>query len=404
LNFSRALTQRQRWVYILILGGMMAMQPFALDPYLPAAPSIAATFMAPDAQIQLTMSALTLGFALGQMITGPLSDALGRKRPIIVAAALYVVACIVVMTAPNLIVFAIGRVLQGVAGASIQVVGNAIMRDLYAGAALMKMMSRVFLIQALSWFVGPLGATLLLDVVDWRVMTGIIAIYGAILLTAATRVLTETLPGASRTEHGGVRAMASRFAHVLKDRPYLGIVLIGVLNSTALFGYLSVMPFVYQNRFGFDGSQYGYFFVLNSASAYIGVQVIAWLAKKFELKWVVLGVLVAQVGVGGLVLIAGLIDAPFLVLQAALMTFTFFMGGSFAPMGTMALTRHGDEAGTAAALNMVAGSLGSTLAAPLYANLGSTSSIGLGVMLICLYALAILVMFAVVRPRQLAAT
>jgi hypothetical protein len=70
----------------------------------------------------------------------------------------------------------------------------------------------------------------------------------------------------------------------------------------------------------------------------------------------------------------------------------------------MALTRHGDEAGTAAALNMVAGSLGSTLAAPLYANLGSTSSIGLGVMLICLYALAILVMFAVVRPRQLAAT
>ncbi|MEY3537418.1 MAG: hypothetical protein RL645_232 [Actinomycetota bacterium] len=404
MNSTRTLTQRQRWVYILILGGMMAMQPFALDPYLPAAPSIAATFMAPDAQIQLTMSALTLGFALGQMITGPLSDALGRKRPIIVAAALYVVACIVVMTAPNLIVFAIGRVLQGVAGASIQVVGNAIMRDLYAGAALMKMMSRVFLIQALSWFVGPLGATLLLDVVDWRVMTGIIAIYGAILLTAATRVLTETLPGASRTEHGGVRAMASRFAHVLKDRPYLGIVLIGVLNSTALFGYLSVMPFVYQNRFGFDGSQYGYFFVLNSASAYIGVQVIAWLAKKFELKWVVLGVLVAQVGVGGWVLLAGLTDAPFLVLQAALMTFTFFMGGSFAPMGTMALTRHGDEAGTAAALNMVAGSLGSTLAAPLYANLGSTSSIGLGVMLICLYALAILVMFAVVRPRQLAAT
>lgn len=403
MNSTRTLTQRQRWVYILILGGMMAMQPFALDPYLPAAPSIAATFMAPDAQIQLTMSALTLGFALGQMITGPLSDALGRKRPIIVAAALYVIACIVVMTAPNLIVFAIGRVLQGVAGASIQVVGNAIMRDLYAGAALMKMMSRVFLIQALSWFVGPLGATLLLDVVDWRVMTGIIAIYGAILLTAATRVLTETLPGASRTEHGGVRAMASRFAHVLKDRPYLGIVLIGVLNSTALFGYLSVMPFVYQNRFGFDGSQYGYFFVLNSASAYIGVQVIAWLAKKFELKWVVLGVLVAQVGVGGWVLVAGLTDAPFLVLQAALMTFTFFMGGSFAPMGTMALTRHGEEAGTAAALNMVAGSLGSTLAAPLYANLGSTSSVGLGVMLISLFLLAILVMFAVVRPRQLAA-
>jgi DHA1 family bicyclomycin/chloramphenicol resistance-like MFS transporter len=347
------------------------------------------------------MSALTLGFALGQVITGPLSDALGRKRPIIVAAAVYVVAGIVVLISPNLIVFAVGRVLQGVAAASIQVVGNAIMRDLYAGAALMKMMSRVFLVQAASWFIGPLGATLLLNVVDWRVMTGIIAIYGAILLTAATRVLPETLPRIARTEHGGVKAMATRFAHVLKDRPYLGIVLIGVLNSTALFGYLSVMPFVYQNKFGFSGSEYGYFFVLNSASAYIGVQAIAWLAKRIQLKWVVLVILVAQITVGLLVYLAGITDAPFWALQASLMTFTFFMGGSFAPLGTLALTRHGAEAGTAAALNMVAGSLGSTLAAPLYANLGSTSSVGLGLMIMSMYFLAIGVMFAIVRPSKL---
>ena len=401
MSTANGISPRQRWVYILILGGMMAMQPFALDPYLPAAPSIAKTFMASDAQIQLTMSALTLGFALGQLITGPLSDALGRKRPIIVAAAIYVVAGVVVLTAPNLLMFAIGRVLQGMAAASIQVVGNAIMRDLYAGLALMKMMSRVFLIQALSWFIGPLGATLLLNVIDWRAMTAIIATYGAILLVAAMRVLPETLPASGRTEHGGIKAMLSRFAHVLKDRPYLGIVLVGVLNSVALFGYLSVMPFVYQNKFGFTGSQYGYFFVLNSASAYVGVQVIAYIAKHMQLKWVVLLILFAQILVGGWIYMAAMVDAPFWMLQAALMTFTFFMGGSFAPLGTLALTRHGAEAGTAAALNMVAGSLGSTLAAPMYANLGSGNTLGLGVMIMSLYVLAIGVTFVIVRPRSL---
>ena len=141
--------------------------------------------------------------------------------------------------------------------------------------------------------------------------------------------------------------------------------------------------------------------MLNSAAAYVGVQAIAWLARRIQLKWVVLVILVAQIAVGFWVYLAGTTDAPFWLLQAALMTFTFFMGGSFAPLGTLALTRHGEEAGTAAALNMVLGSLGSTLAAPLYANLGSGNSIGLGLMIMSMYFLAIGVMFAIVRPRQL---
>ena len=400
-TIASAITQRERWKYILILGGLLSMQPFALDPYLPAAPSVATTFGAPDSQVQLTMSALTLGFALGQLITGPLSDSLGRRRPIIVAAAMYVLAGILVFSAPNIVIFAVGRVLQGVSGAAIQVVGNAVMRDLYAGTALMKMMSRVFLIQALSWFIGPLGGTILLNYMSWRELTLIIGAYGLILLVVGAKYLPETLHRESRADREGLAAMLQRFGRVLRDRPYVGIVSIGVLNSVALFGYLSVMPFVYQNKFGFAGSEYGYFFVLNSASAYVGVQAIAWLARKVQLKWVVLVILVAQLAIGFTIFWAGSSNASFPTLQAALMAFTFFMGGSFAPLGTLALTRHGHEAGTAAALNMVLGSLGSTLAAPLYANLGTQNSLGLGLMIMGCYTLAIAVLFAVVRPRQL---
>lgn len=402
-HVSAVISQKERWKYILILGGLLAMQPFALDPYLPAAPAVANTFGASDSQVQLTMSALTLGFALGQLIAGPLSDSLGRRRPILIAAVLYVVAGILVFTSPNIAIFAIGRVLQGISGAAIQVVGNAVMRDLYAGTALMKMMSRVFLIQALAWFIGPLGGTLLLNFMTWRDLTLIIGAYGLILLFVGLRFLPETLHHEDRSESEGLKAMLQRFASVLRDKPYVGIVGIGMLNSIALFGYLSVMPFVYQNKFGFTGAEYGYFFVLNSASAYVGVQVLAWLSKKLQLKWLVLVILLVQSMVGASVFLAGAADAPFLVLQGLLMTFTFFMGGSFAPLGTLALTRHGHEAGTAAALNMVLGSLGSTLAAPLYANLGTQNSSGLGLMMIACYSIAFVLLFALVKPRQLEA-
>lgn len=377
------------------------MQPFALDPYLPAAPGIAEFFSAPDTQVQLTMSALTLGFAIGQLVAGPLSDSLGRKRPILIAAILYVVSATVVIFAPNILVFAIGRVLQGITGAAIQVVGNAIMRDLYSGYALMKMMSRVFLVQALSWFIGPLGGTLLMEFMDFRGVTAIIGAYGLIMLVVAMLFLPETLAKEHRGDHVGLIELFSRFRSVLRDRVYLGVVSIGMLNSIALFGYLSTMPFIYEQKFGFSGSEYGYFFVLNSLSAYVGVQVIAQIAKKVSLQWILTGILFVQIFTGLALALEAQMGASIVVVQATLMVLTFFVGGSFAPMGTLALTRHGDEAGTAAALNLVLGSVASTAAAGIFAQLSKDNTFQLGVMISICFVIALALMFFVVKPRQL---
>ena len=377
------------------------MQPFALDPYLPAAPGIAEFFSAPDTQVQLTMSALTLGFAIGQLVAGPLSDSLGRKRPILIAAFLYVLSATVVIFAPNILVFAIGRVLQGITGAAIQVVGNAIMRDLYSGYALMKMMSRVFLIQALSWFIGPLGGTLLMEFMDFRGVTAIIGAYGLIMLVVAMLFLPETLAKEHRGDHVGLIELFSRFRSVLRDRVYLGVVSIGVLNSIALFGYLSTMPFIYEQKFGFSGSEYGYFFVLNSLSAYVGVQVIAQIAKKVSLQWILTGILFVQIFTGLALALEAQMGAGIFLVQATLMVLTFFVGGSFAPMGTLALTRHGEEAGTAAALNLVLGSVASTAAAGIFAQLSKDNTFQLGVMISICFVIALALMLFVVKPRQL---
>ena len=377
------------------------MQPFALDPYLPAAPGIADFFAAPDTQVQLTLSGLTLGFALGQLLAGPLSDSLGRKRPILVAAILYVLSAAVVILAPNIFVFAIGRVLQGATGAAIQVVGNAIMRDLYSGYELMRMMSRVFLIQAMSWFIGPLGGTLLLGIMDFRGVTAVIGGYGILMLVVAYLFLPETLAKEHRGDHVGLIELFARFRSVLRDRVYLGVVSIGMLNSIALFGYLSVMPLIYEGHFGFSGEEYGYFFVLNSLSAYVGVQVIALIAKRVSLQWILTGILVIQIATGCALVLEAQAGASIVAVQITLMVFTFFIGGSFAPMGTLALTRHGEEAGTAAALNLVLGSVASTAAAGLFAQLSKDDTSQLGLMIACCFVIAVAIMFFVVKPRQL---
>ena len=395
------ITARARLKYILLLGAMLAMQPFALDPFLPAAPSIARDFAVPDSTIALTMSALTFGFALGQLIAGPLSDSLGRRRPLLLSAVVYVLAAALVLFAPNIVVFAIGRVLQGISGAAIQVVGNAVMRDLYAGAALLKMMSRVFLIQAGSWVIGPLGATLLLEIMDWRGVTAIIGAYALVVLAFAHRKLPETLPRADRADRERLGVMVRRFRNVLSDRVYLGIVLAGVANSIALFGYLTIMPVIYQGRFDLASDQYGYLFVLNSISGYVGVQVISKLSQYIPMRHLVVGIFAAQFCVGTAIAFFGTMDAPLVAVQSLLMIFVFFIAGSFTPLGTLALTRHGEEAGTAAALNMVLGSLGATLAAPIFAGLNPENTIGLGWLICGAFTLGLVSLFAVAKVREL---
>ena len=97
---SPSISQRERWKYICLIGGLQTLQPFALDPYLPSGPIIARGFDVPDSMIQLTLSALTLGFALGQLIAGPLSDSIGRRKPMLIGSALYILASF--MVAPGL--------------------------------------------------------------------------------------------------------------------------------------------------------------------------------------------------------------------------------------------------------------------------------------------------------------
>jgi MFS transporter, DHA1 family, multidrug resistance protein len=158
-----SLSSRQRLVYIIVLGALTALGPFTVDLYLPAFPAVEKDLDTSVAAIQLTLTATTIGFALGQLLVGPWSDKIGRRIPLIVATALHILASLGIIFAPDVEWVGALRVVQGIGAAGGGVVAVAMVRDLFGGLPLVRMMSRLALVSGLAPMVAPIiGSQLLL--------------------------------------------------------------------------------------------------------------------------------------------------------------------------------------------------------------------------------------------------
>ncbi|HSI92716.1 MAG TPA: MFS transporter, partial [Jiangellaceae bacterium] len=123
----------QRIRMVLVLGSLTALGPLTIDTYLPAFPAIAEHLEATESAVQLTLTGTLIGIAVGQLLVGPLSDAFGRRRPLIAAVSLHVMVSVLCALAPNVVLLGALRVLQGMAAAAGAVIAMAVVRDLFAG-------------------------------------------------------------------------------------------------------------------------------------------------------------------------------------------------------------------------------------------------------------------------------
>jgi DHA1 family bicyclomycin/chloramphenicol resistance-like MFS transporter len=399
---NSSITKRERWKYIFLIGGLQTIQPFSLDPYLPSGPIIARGFDVPDSMIQLTFSALTLGFALGQLIAGPLSDSIGRRKPMLIGSAAFVLASIFVALAPNLEMFFASRFIQGVAGAAVFVVGNAVLRDLYAGLSLLKIMSRVLLIQALAWFIGPFVGSQLLQFMDWRGVSLVIGSYAILILLTAIKFLPETLHYEDRREEI-FSGMLKRFNYVLKDRLYVGLLIISMLYGVGLWSYLVVTPFVLANQFDLTPSEVGLMLTINSIGAYLGVQFASKLAQKIPAQWILVGISVLSFFLGIGLIASSSMNPPLWLVSGLVLIFAFGFGMGITPIGALSLAPHGNEAGTAASLLAVLTSLAISAAGPYFTTLSKQDMSGVGMTIMACHLFALLVMVTIVHPWKVAA-
>jgi MFS transporter, DHA1 family, multidrug resistance protein len=170
---------------VVVLGMLSMFGPLSLDLYLPALPELADDLDASASAAQLSITACLVGLAVGQLVAGPPSDRLGRRRPLIVGLVGFMLASVACALAPSAAILVVLRFVQGLAGAAGLVISRAIARDLYSGRALMIFFSRLILIAGLAPVIAPILGGQLSLIMSWRGIFGVLAGFGAVLLLAA---------------------------------------------------------------------------------------------------------------------------------------------------------------------------------------------------------------------------
>ncbi|WP_235024082.1 multidrug effflux MFS transporter [Streptomyces sp. WAC05374] len=246
----------------LVLAALTALPSLSSDVYLPALPDVANTFTTTAVVVQLTLTSCLIGMALGQLAVGPLSDRLGRRRPLLGGMLLYTAASLACALAPTVGALIGLRFIQGVAGAAGIVIARAIIRDLYEGVKIAQVFSTLMLISGVAPVIAPLFGAQLLHVTDWRGIFAALAILGLVVVAAITLGLPETLPAAMRRTRGvGLAQMRS----LLTDRVFTGCLIAAAGAFGAFFAYLAASPFVLQDLYGASPQTYALLFGLNAA-------------------------------------------------------------------------------------------------------------------------------------------
>src|SRR5437660_9508788 len=343
-------TRLQRARIFVLLGGLTAFGPLSIDMYLPALPAIGRDLAASESVIQLTLTACLVGLALGQILAGPLSDRFGRRRPLLVGVAAYVLAALLCATAPAAPVLVGFRLVQGLAGAAGIVIARAIVRDLYVGSAAARYFSRLVLIMGLAPILAPVIGAQVLRFTSWHGIFLTLALVAALLWLGAAVGLPETLP-AERRSDGGLSGTLATFRALLADARFIGYALSGGLGFGAMFAYIAGSPFVLQGIYHMSPQTFSLIFGANALGFVITSQVNGSLVSRVPPERLLLGGLItgaigglsllAVVAIGGLGLAA--IVPPLFVLVSSI---GFVVPNAIA----LALSRHREAAGTGSAL------------------------------------------------------
>jgi DHA1 family bicyclomycin/chloramphenicol resistance-like MFS transporter len=333
---------------LVVLGALSAFGPLAMDMYLPATPTIAAALHAGQSLVQLTLSGCLAGLAIGQLVAGPLSDGLGRRRPLLIGLVAFVIFSIACALAPDIGSLIAFRFLQGMAGAAGVVLSLAIVRDMYEGTELARVLGLLTLVFGLAPVLAPVIGGQVLRFTSWRGVFGVLAAVGMALLVASW-FLPETLPPQRRTPPR-FRQLLDDSRTLVRDRQYTGNTLALTLGTAALITYISALPFIVEDAYHGSPQLFSLFFTINAIGLALMAQLGTRLIRRMPVARVVHASLLVMVAGALAFLAAALTGHPPL---AALLVPLFVFVASFGmmrPNGTaLALDGHASIAGTASA-------------------------------------------------------
>jgi DHA1 family bicyclomycin/chloramphenicol resistance-like MFS transporter len=251
-----------------------AIAPLATDMYVPAFPLVGRDLDASATQVQLTLTTFFVGMALGQLVGGPFSDRVGRRRPLLAALTVLVVASLVCAFSPTASVMMAARLVQGFAGGWAMVIARSVVVDLTEGARMVRSMNLVAAVAGVAPVVGPLLGALVLSVTSWRVSFWVVAALAGAMLLAVLLGLPESLP-AGRRHGGGLGRLLGATGKVLSSRVFTGHLVVFAFSMGTTFAYVATSAYVLQSMNGLTPLQYSIDFAANAGGMTLAALVAA---------------------------------------------------------------------------------------------------------------------------------
>ena len=268
---------------LALLGALTAFDSISIDMYLPAFTAIEADLHLPSGTMPMSLSVFLIGLAVGQAISGPVADSLGRRLPLLAGIILFSAASCLVAVSSNMTMLMIGRFFQGLGGATGLVIPRAIVSDLYEAKQATKIFTFLIQVQSISPILAPLLGGILLNFMGWRAIFWVLAGLGLIAFCFAQPCVPETQPVQSRTRLT-FSAILTSYWELLKNRRYRGMALAGGLIMGTLFGYISVSSFMFMTYFSLSPSAYSFIFAAVSIGMIVVGQVNMYLCTRMDVR------------------------------------------------------------------------------------------------------------------------
>lgn len=331
-----------------ILAALLALGPLTIDLYLPALPQMQHELRTGATAIQLTVTGATIGFGIGQLFVGPMSDSIGRRIPLLAAAVIHVAATLGVAASTDVLVMGVLRFAQGIGCTAASVVAVAIIRDLYVGRQYIRVSANLSAIAG----VAPVGATLvgsgLLLFLDWREISLVVAAYGLVGALIVAVVIPETLHP-ERRHAWGVRSLVARYRLLGRDRRFVGATIVTMMCWSSLFANLTASPFLLQRvhhlSIGAYAGTFGAmtFTTLLSSQLASRVLIPRWggVRPLFPLS------AISLIGAAAIIGVWAIEPSSLIGLIAPLLVVTMSSSAAMACAGIVGITGHRAQAGTA---------------------------------------------------------
>jgi DHA1 family bicyclomycin/chloramphenicol resistance-like MFS transporter len=334
----------------LLLAMLTGIGPLSVDMYLASLPSIGRLLDAPTSQVQLTISAYLIGFAIAQVFHGPLADRHGRRPVLLAALGIYLVATLACAMAFSIETLIAARFVQAVGGSGASVLARAVVRDMYEGTRIGRELARMAAIMALAPLVAPLIGGVLQTLFGWRSNFVALFCFGAVAWTMVWFLLPETLRQRA-PEPVSIASTLRSYRRFLGDRGFVIHLGIATCCLCGLFAWISSAAFVLQDIYGLSALTFGLSFAVGSSGYMVGTAI----AARFVMRWgggLTMGFGAAAMAFGGLVMVLLLMFMPHgaIGIIVAIGLYLIGMGMTLAQAQAGALLPYPDRAGAASSL------------------------------------------------------